>query len=79
MTFNFPEILKMICTLAAIVVEEPGKGAEKKQKAILLVQEFIRSMGLYIPKAVMDLVLPPLIDKMVEMLNKTVWVKPLVA
>jgi hypothetical protein len=70
---NFTAILKMICTLAALVVEEPGKGEEKKQKAIVLVQEFIRSMGLYIPKAIMDLILPPLIDQVVGILNQTVW------
>jgi len=62
--------------LAALVVEEPGKGAEKKQKAIQLVHEFVHSMGLYIPKAILDLVLPPLIDQVVGILNQTVWMTP---
>ncbi|HNW47060.1 MAG TPA: hypothetical protein PLB79_04835 [Thermotogota bacterium] len=73
---NLPAILKMICTLAALVVEEPGKGAEKKQKAIQLVHEFILSMGIHIPKAVLDLVLPPMIDQVVGILNQTVWLTP---
>ena len=76
LALNLPAILKMICTLAALVVEESGKGVEKKQKAIQLVHEFVHSMGLYIPKAILDLILPPLIDQVVGILNQTVWMSP---
>jgi len=70
---NIIPIIQLVASLVALIVEEPGKGEEKKKKAVTMIKDLLKSSGINIPEPFLSLILPIIIDKAVDILNKTLW------
>jgi len=70
---NIIPIIQLVASLVALIVEEPGKGEEKKKKAVTMIKDLLKSSGINIPEPFLSLILPIVIDKAVDILNKTLW------
>jgi len=70
---NIIPIIQLVASLVALIVEEPGKGEEKKKKAVTMIKDLLKSSGIHIPEPFLSLILPIVIDKAVDILNQTIW------
>jgi len=72
-SFEILPLIQMICAFAVVIVEEPGNGLQKKKKALEIIKEFLKNFKLPIPETIINFILPFLIDKIVDILNKSIW------
>ncbi len=72
-SFDLLPMIQMLCAFAVVMVEEPGNGKEKKRKAIEIVKGFLKNFNIPVPMTLVNLILPLIVDKVVDMLNKLIW------
>ncbi len=69
--------VKNFIEIAVVMVEHPGGGSEKKQKAIDIVHTLIRENDIHlpIPDQMVDMIIGFAIDAFVSWANENIWRK----